>query len=153
MNIGNRNGHDKALLDEREWQAQENALRDERLGIGASGDDPLVAGYRTVARALREAPEVALPADFARDVARAAVAQGSSAHIDARLEQILLRLLVVALVLSGTAALAFYGNQALLAIDARLTTWGLALATCMALTWAFDWLRRIRHDGDPLHPA
>lgn len=153
MNIRNRKGHDTAQLDEREWQAQENALRDERLGIAASGDDPLVASYRPIVHALRTAPAMSLPEHFARDVARAAAAQASPARVDTRLEQHLLRILVIALTLSGAIALLFYGAQAVAALDAQILQWGLALATCMTLTWSFGWLRRIHDEGNPLHPA
>jgi hypothetical protein len=60
--------------DEREWQAQERARAAERSGAPVGGDDAMASRYRTVARALGALPREALPADFARDVARRAEA-------------------------------------------------------------------------------
>jgi hypothetical protein len=56
--------------DEREWQAQERARAEERAGNALGGDDPLVARYRLVARALSVPAHEMLGADFARETAR-----------------------------------------------------------------------------------
>ena len=53
-------------IDEREWQAQERALQEERLHLTG---DPRLAAYRRIARALRQPLPDALPADFARRLA------------------------------------------------------------------------------------
>ena len=45
-----------------EWDAQERALREERLGVPV-GDDARVAEYRLLARALRHPPLDAVPVD------------------------------------------------------------------------------------------
>ena len=54
---------------EREWQAQEHALRAERLGLDPAAGDARVRRYRLLARALREPMPDALPADFAQRMA------------------------------------------------------------------------------------
>ena len=85
-------------IDEREWQMQERALREERFGA-AAGDDPGIAAYRHVARALREPLPDALPSDFAEAIAAQAArlpVRGESA-----LERWLVRLLYVAFVVSA----------------------------------------------------
>lgn len=154
MNAPDNDKLDQALADEREWLAQEQALRDERLGIAASGSDAPQAHYRAIARALREPPEPALPPDFARQVASRATSQASPERANARFEQIMLGVLGATLGVSGALAMARYGGEAFAAFDARIVQWGLAIAVCAGLSWSLDWLRRIRrHDGNPLRPV
>ena len=137
---------------EREWQAQERALRDERAGC-ATSDDPLLASYRTVARILRQPLPDALPADFARALAEHVVAQhGVAAHppLDLRFEQVLMRSLVVVLALSAAVATALYGSVFLQALAVLMPAssstvvlgWALALAGCVGLSWSVELLRR-----------
>jgi hypothetical protein len=145
MNIGPRK-HDSGF-DEPEWQAQERALREERNGV-AAGDDPLVARYRQVARALRQPADSAPPPDFARTVA----ARVAAAHAppDMRLELALLRALSGLLGMSAIVAAALYGGQWLHAFAALLPpivtgtalNWALALGACLALSWGFGRLPR-----------
>jgi hypothetical protein len=156
MNIGPRRNSDGSIdgsIDEHEWQAQERALREERAGAIAAGDDPLLARYRQVARALRRPLPDALPADFARSVAqRVATAHAAP---DMRLEQQLLRVLSLLLAVSAIAAMALYGGQWLRAFAALSSSlpigsasaglafnWTLALAACLGLSWSFERLRR-----------
>lgn len=140
-------------FDEREWRAQEQALRDERLGLAAAGSDAPLAHYRLVARALREPPAHSLPPDFARQVADKVEARSPPARAKASFEQIMLASLGATLAVSGAVALVKYGGEALAAFDARSLQWGLAIVACVGLTWAFDGLRRLRHHGESLRPA
>ena len=146
MNIDPRKNSDGSI-DEHEWLAQERALREERAGAIAAGDDPLLARYRQVARALRRPLPDALPADFARSVAM----RVGTAHAapDMRLEQQLLRVLSLLLAVSAIAALVLYGGQWPRAFAAALPSlavgtamnWALALAACLGLSWSFERLR------------
>ena len=136
--------HDDAreeAFDEREWQAQERALRAERLHL--SGDaDP---GYRRVAAALRSAPPVALPADFAR---RMALRVGA-ATLDLRMERWLLLACSAVLAVAVPAALALYGGSGLEVAAAVFPSlsqaapgWLLAVVACVALNGLMEPLRR-----------
>lgn len=154
MNVWNKDRQNELESpDEREWQAQEQALRDERLGVAASGSDAPDAHYRAIARVLREPPAASLPPDFARQVAGLADTRAPLARDATRFERIMLNLLGAALVVSGVAAIAVYGNQALAGVDVRIVQWGSALAACAALSWSFDWVRRQFGGGDHLHHA
>jgi hypothetical protein len=132
---------------EREWQAQERALREVRAGCAPS-NDPLLASYRSVARALRQPLPDALPADFAQIVAKRAFA--AHTPLDLRFEQALMRNLVVVLALSAAVATALYGSVFLQALAALMPAssstvafgWALALAGCVGLSWSFELLRR-----------
>jgi len=133
-------------IDEREWQAQERALREERLGAMASGD-PEIAAYRQVVRALSAPLPDELPSDFARAVA--AQAARLPARADSELERWLVRSLVLAFVVSALYFVASDGGawlraslSLLPAADlAAVRSWGLALGACVAMTWAFGRLR------------
>ena len=131
--------------DDQEWQAQERALQEERLGSGAS-DDPLVAQYRLVARALRQPMPDGLPGDFARQMA---ARLAHAPPLDTRFEQGLMRALAVLLALSGVVASALYGSIWWQAMVAYLPSfsgvalhWTLALATCVGLSWSLEQWRQ-----------
>lgn len=136
------NPHDEHC-DEREWQAQERALHEERLHL-AQGD-PRAASYRRVVRALRAPLPVGLPADFARRVAR----QVGAAALDLHLEQRLQQSLVLVLVLAIPVALARYGESMLAAFAAAFPAlssqdalgWTLVLAACVGLSSMLELLR------------
>ena len=136
-------------IDEREWLAQEHALRDERNGA-AAGDDPLLASYRTVAHALRAPIADGLPADFARTIAIRCVEAGATTRVDLRLEQRLQRTLVGVFVLAGFVAFAVYGGDWLQATRVAMPifgngaaiNWATALTACVALSWAMETIRR-----------
>ena len=140
--------HEKFPVDEREWQAQERALREVRTGTASRdatpGDDALVARYRRVAHALRVPPTSGLHAGFAAEVARLAATQ--EATPDTGFERGLLRALVWAMALSSAVVVAVYGVQwwqawaQLLGADAL--GWTVAVAACAALSWSLDWMRR-----------
>ena len=139
------NTHEEHTPEARDWQAQERALHDERIGA-ALGDDPLQAHYRRVARALRQPLPHALPDDFAIRVAARARLRAAHAPPDLRIEQRLVRALVAVLALSAAVAVAWYGQQWLHAIAALLPgaamNWTLALMACVGLSWSFDLLHR-----------
>lgn len=145
MNTGPRNPDPR--FDAHEWQAQERALREER-DAAAGSDDPLLAQYRQVARALRQPLASAPPPDFARSVAASAAA--AHAPPDMRLELLLLRTLSGLLLVSAIAAAALYGGEWLRAFAALLPSaatgialnWALALAACLGLSWSFGRLQR-----------
>jgi hypothetical protein len=127
-----------------EWLAQERALQDERTGANAT-NDPLVARYRVIARALRQPLPEALPVDFAQALA----AKVQHAPLDTRVEQGLMRALVTLLALSGAVAAALYGQSWWPAIAALLplssgvaVNWALALAACVGASWLVEQVRR-----------
>lgn len=154
MNIKDNNRrNDAATLDEREWLAQEQALRDERLGIAAAGGDAPAAHYRAIARALREPPAESLPEDFAHQVAGLAAARAAPARDATGFERLMLNLLGVALAMSGVVALAMYGNEAIAGIDERVVRWGLMLTVCAALSWSVEGARRLLGGEGRMHHA
>ena len=143
---------------EREWQAQERAVRAERLGLDANGDDARVRRYRLVARALRQPPGEALPDDFARQVAaRVEATPRMSPATDGRAEWALLSTLAGILVLAGGITLVLYGQAWLPAIhaawpagssttDPAALRWALAFAACLGFSWLMGaWQRYARH--------
>lgn len=139
----NSNGHDldrpgNDAIDEREWQAQERASRAARLHLAAADVDP---GYRRVAQVLRQAPPVALPADFASQLARRV---GASAP-DLRVERWLLRGVLLVLAVAVPVVLLRYGGTGtevaaavFPALSQAAPGWMLALAGCVGLSWAMD---------------
>ncbi|MFK2877642.1 hypothetical protein [Rhodanobacter hydrolyticus] len=128
---------------EREWQAQERALRAERLGLDPSNGDGRVRRYRLMARALREPLPSALPDDFAQQMAaRVATAPARDEIGDSRSEFILMGLLGVVLVVAAGVVTADYGAAWLPAFRLLLpqpsssaTEWLMALGGCVAATW------------------
>jgi hypothetical protein len=135
--------------EQREWAAQERALRAERSGERSQGD-PTVAQYRLIARALRDPPLAPLPSDFAvRTAARVAGAHALSEQVDVWLGRALLALLLLA----GVAAVIVYSGDSLrdfsLSMPERaalrmqtLASWGMAIAACVALSSGFALARK-----------
>lgn len=126
-----------------EWLAQERALQDERADV-ASSNDPLVARYRVIVRALRQPQPAALPADFARTLA----AQVQHMPLDTRVEQGLMRALVALMAVSGAVVAALYGQDWWPAIASLLPlssgvaiNWALALAACVGASWLVEQVR------------
>lgn len=148
--------HDDTPFDnpmhEREWRAQERALRAERLGLDPSNGDAHVRRYRMLARALREPMPAALPDDFAQQVAaKVAATQARSKADDSRLEFALIGTLVATLIVAAIAATADYGNtwlptfrQLLPAAGSPSADWMLALACCVGASWVVGWWQRPR---------
>ncbi len=125
--------------DEHEWQLQEAALHDERSGQPPRSDDPLLARYRDVARALRAPPPVGLPDDFAVQVARRVA---GVVEPDARFEQRLVGALVALFGVAGVIVCLIYGadwwrSSATYVPDlgAGSMKWLLALGACIAASW------------------
>lgn len=145
------------LAQEREWQAQERALRAERLGLDPSGGDGRVRRYRLLARALREPMPPALPADFARRMAEcvaAVPARGKAS--DTRIEFALIGALVAALIVAACVVVADYGGawlpnfrQLLPPPGASATNWLLALGGCLGASWLLGlWQRPVHAPHD-----
>jgi hypothetical protein len=136
--------------EEREWEAQESALRAERGGA-APASDPAACEYRIIARALRTPPLDALPADFA---ARAAArAERESRIANENVEIWLERGLVALLLLAGAVALRVYGDESLFGLSFSLPeratfgiqnvlSWSLAIAACVGLSSVFAAARK-----------
>lgn len=139
--------HDFDEREQREWDAQESALRAERSGRGGN-DDPTVAQYRLIARALRTPPLDPLPGDFAL---RTAVLVERRARVaDEGIEQWLERGLAVLLLLVGSFTLYGYGREVSLpALPSfsipegatfgiqTIASWSFAVAICVGLSSAF----------------
>jgi hypothetical protein len=134
--------------EQREWQAQEGAMRAERANANA-GSDTVVAQYRLVARALRAPLLDALPRDFAAQTA-ARAERIASEHVEVWLE----RALVALLLLVGVAALLFYREEPLVSFSFSLPeraepafqsvlSWSLAIAACVGLSSAFARARKL----------
>lgn len=133
--------------DERLWQAQERARIAARDGHGDADVDDL-----RIARALRHAPPVDLPTDFAARVAGLARAQALAAS---RFEHMLLRALVLAFALSAAVVVAWMGRGWMDALAQALpggmqaVGWGLAAGACLLGNWVWgiarDCMRAPRH--------
>jgi len=128
---------------EREWLAQEQAMRRERLHLDSASDNARVQRYRMLARALREAPQDSLPADFAQRVAAQATSvPAGNVVTGTRFEFILLAAIAIALAIAVVAVITLYGDAWLPSINAMLpapgavaTRWLLAFAGCIGLSW------------------
>lgn len=127
---------------EREWLAQESAMRRERLQLDPSGDDSRSQRYRLLARALHRAPADALPADFAQQmsarVATAARPRRPAMTLESLLVSILGWLLVAAAVIvTINDGKTWWPSFAAVLHAASATPWLLPLVACLALSWAF----------------
>ncbi len=134
---------------EREWLAQETAMRRERLHLDPAGDDARSRRYRLLARALRDPLPDGLPADFAQQLAaRVAAAPGPTP----RIEVVLVSALAIAMVVAAVAVTAIYGNAWLPSFSAILpapqapaSRWLLALAGCLGVSWLLGQWQPRRH--------
>lgn len=123
-------------IDEARWQAQEKARR---------GDADADALDLRIARALRRAPPVDLPFDFAVQLAAAARAQAAASSL---LEQRLLRGLVLVFAVSAAVVVAWYGRgwiadlAALLPGGSDAVGWSGIAALCVLGNWGLGALRR-----------
>lgn len=122
-------------IDEALWLAQEKARR------GDADADP---DERRIAHALRHAPAVDLPFDFASQVASLARAQAAANTL---LEQRLLRGLVGVFALSAAVVVAWYGRAwpaelaAILPGGSDAVAWSGVAALCVLANWGFAALR------------
>ncbi|TPG11641.1 hypothetical protein EAH88_03820 [Rhodanobacter glycinis] len=132
---------------EREWLAQESAMRRERLHLDPAADDARSRRYRLLARALCEPLRDGLPADFATRVAARVVAARVTTL---SFEFVLMTVLAIALVIAAAAVTAMYGSEWLPSFSAILpapqapaSRWLLALAGCLGASWLLgQWQRR-----------
>jgi hypothetical protein len=128
---------------EREWLAQENAMRRERLQLDPAGDDARSRRYRLLARTLREPLPDALPADFARQLAAQVAARPDRrAASGTRFEFALMLALAILLAVVTGVVVAIYGDAWLPSFvtllptpHAPTTRWLLALAGCLGASW------------------
>lgn len=134
---------------EREWLAQESAMRRERLHLDPAGDDARGRRYRLLARALREPLQDGLQADFAQRVAAHVTAAPTSTL---RFEFVLITALVIALVIAAGIVTTIYGSQWLPSFSAILpaaqapaSRWLLALAGCLGVSWLLGQWQRPGH--------
>ena len=122
-------------IDEALWLAQEKA----RCGDADADPDDL-----RIAHALRRAPAVDLPFDFASQVASLARAQAVANSV---LEQRLLRILVGVFAVSAAVVVAWYGRAwpaelaAVLPGGSDAVGWTGAAALCVLANWGFGALR------------
>jgi hypothetical protein len=132
--------------EQREWDAQEAALRAERAGSVAAGDAEFTQ-YRLIARALRMPQLDVIPHDFARETAARALREQRIAN--ETLEVWLGRGLVALLVLVGAVAIRAYGGDQLLGLsfsvpDAAtlgiqsVVGWSVAVAACVGISSVFS---------------
>lgn len=135
---------------EREWLAQERAMRRERLRLDPAGDDARGRRYRLLARALREPLPDALPADFAQQMARRVAAVPTRRAASGTAFEFALTLaLATALAVAAGVVVAMYGSAWLPSFvtilptpHAPATRWLLALAGCLGASWLLgQWQR------------
>jgi hypothetical protein len=131
--------------DQREWDAQESAMRDERAGgarVGATG----VEQYRLIARALRTPAIDPIPLDFAAQTAARAAREARLAN--EAVEIWLGRGLIALLLLAGAMAIRVYGGESWLDFSLSVpdsaswgirtvVSWSLAVAACIGISSAF----------------
>jgi hypothetical protein len=137
--------------EQREWDAQESALRAERVGGRASG--AAGAEYRLIARALRAPSLDPLPSDFAARTAARALRE--QRIVNEAVEVWLERGLVALLLLAGGAALLAYRDslpELSFSVPAGATAgiqsvlgWSFAVAACVGLSSVFAFAGKRSH--------
>ncbi|MGO4222342.1 hypothetical protein AB4Y64_10865 [Lysobacter sp. TAF61] len=155
--LGSRRLPADAQRMEREWQAQERALDQERRGVPLDAADPRVGEYRLIARALRAPAMEPVPHDLAAQIVRRVEAAQS---LGERVEGWLLRILVAVLALVALGAMAIWGSDWASAFvglwpqpSPQSAAWGGLLLACLAASllaqWGGRWLGQQEHG----HPA
>lgn len=132
--------------DAREWELQERARSDVREGIAGDAVPGDFAAYRRIARALRTPPPERLPSNFAFQVAQLAARAPDLRRVDLRLEQWLVRSLLVVLAAGALVVAVIYGGGWLRALDATGTGvagWLGTAAACLLLTWGMQGWRAV----------
>lgn len=137
------------IPDEREWHAQEKAMRYERAYLDLPASDALVAAYLPIAQALSQPLEPLLPADFAARVAAMAVDGQRAQEVDSKLERWLLIGLATVFGICTLAAVVIYGSSwlgnsfsMLAQVGNANLAWPTALAVCLVVSWFSEALRR-----------
>jgi len=130
----------------REWQAQEAAMHAARTGEPAA-DDARTRAYRQIDAALRADDAIALPADFAEQLAAKAGRVPTVATApETGLEKQLTRLLLAALVIAGLIVAVLEGGSWFQADPAAWSVagnpWVLALLACLGASQGAELLRR-----------
>lgn len=131
--------------EQREWDAQEQALRAER-SASADVDAAGVAQYRLIVRALRTPELDALPKDFAAQTAARALTEARLANEN--VEVWLERGLIALLLLVGGVAIRVYGLDSLSGLSFTIPEgatagiqsvlgWSLAVAACIGISSVF----------------
>ncbi|MEO6799093.1 MAG: hypothetical protein ABI178_04080 [Rhodanobacter sp.] len=135
---------------EREWLAQEHAMRREHLHLDPTTDDAHTQRYRLLTRVLREPQPDGLPTDFAQQLANE-VASASANVVDTRFERVLTTSLGAALLLAAIVVSVLYGSNWLSAIGASVpipppgaSRWLLALSACIGMSWLVGLWQRPR---------
>ncbi|MDQ6648347.1 MAG: hypothetical protein M3Y93_14165 [Pseudomonadota bacterium] len=125
---------------EREWLAQESAMRRERLHLDPAGDEPRSQRYRLLTRALRTATANALPTDFAQQM-NAIVSTPVHRRTPAMaLEQVMTSALIGVLLLTAVTVTVLYGASwwpsfEVMVPAAAAARWWLALLGCLGMSW------------------
>ena len=142
--------------EEREWQAQQQAIECERKGRVLANEDALTASYLPIARALRQPIQVPLPADFAARVTRLAMQQRSVVNIDSTLEKRLLMILGAVLGIAALVVGLIYGANWFAPALGRLDQLGpsslsllFGLFACLGVSALAQQLRRFADRRDP----
>lgn len=139
---------DSAL--EREWRAQEEALRAERERADSAHDDARRRSYRAVARALREPLPDALPPDFAARLEQRVAQERADNAFASPFERIALGLMIalfgiaigIAVAVSAAATLQPVGDALHAIMSLGSNRWLVALGACVALSGAMQRLTR-----------
>ncbi|MEP6897215.1 MAG: hypothetical protein ABI870_01680 [Rhodanobacter sp.] len=125
---------------EREWLAQENAMRRQRLQLDPCSDDARTQRYRLLAHVLRQPSSECLPADFARRVA-AQIGATRQPSLNTPFELGLIISLYIALLVALVVVLVpdsgqWWRSLVALPLPAMSSLRLLfALAGCIAVTW------------------
>ncbi|SDZ21160.1 hypothetical protein SAMN04487939_12312 [Lysobacter sp. yr284] len=131
--------HPHAAAAAREWALQERAREDERRGAPMSEDEPRLAQYRLLSRALRAPPMEPIPYGFAEQVARRAQAAAEAGDgIERWLQRLLLLGLVVAsasLIVGGATDWLAGVDAAVRRLPAGVVSWGALAGACCLLSW------------------
>ena len=125
---------------EREWLAQENAMRRESMCLEPIGDNAKSQQYRLLARVLRTAPPIGLPPDFAQQLSALAAARTHERPPGFTFESVMTTVLAGALLLAATAVTVIYGAAWWPSFQTLLPTpvtaqWLLALIGCLGISW------------------
>ncbi len=136
-------------VEEREWQAQEAAMRRGRSGSDGQKLDTLSASYLSIVHAARQPIDVQLPVDFASRIALLAGERPHTVVIESRFERRMLIALIGLLGVAGLAAAMFYGGNWLMPSIKQLGQIGkpslsllMSLIACLGLSAIWQPLRR-----------